>query len=147
MRPGAAQIWFTELDRLEKLYKARCNKCQEILARLSKIKIPAKKEAKDKALAKERNGLLEQLREHRVTDCKQVCFRFYCPLVGSHFRLPFAPAKTRHRIQGVDPSNGNHRHATSLLSNPGRVHHHPCGVQSWSISERMCLSRRQNLCW
>ena len=129
MRPGAAQIWFTEFDRLEKLYNERCKKCQEILARLSKIKIPAKKEAKDKALEKERNDLLQDLRTHRVNDCKQVCIVSCYLLVGSHFYIPFVTSKTRHGTQGIVASSGNcRRRAPSLLSNPSGVHHRSCCV-------------------
>ena len=63
MRPGAAEIWFNELDRLAKLYKERCQECQTILARLSKIKVSAKKsdKDKDKELLKEKDGLLKDL--------------------------------------------------------------------------------------
>ena len=74
MRPGAAEIWFNELDRLAKLYKERCQECQTILERLSKIKVSAQKsdKDKDKELLKEKDGLLKDLQAHREKDCKQV---------------------------------------------------------------------------
>lgn len=72
MRPGSAEIWFVEFDRLDKIYNSRCKDCQSLLVSLSKIKIPTKKTEKDKELEREKNDLLKQLRIHRATECKQV---------------------------------------------------------------------------
>lgn len=74
MPPVAYNKWMAYFDRLEQEYKNRCTTCQKILADVSEITIGAKERKTEEGKAKEKKkaSLMQDLKKHRTSECKQV---------------------------------------------------------------------------